>query len=224
MLLVLLGAGCASYEIKVDAMKRPGPVNPELTSFKIENRNPTLAGDSLRYQELAKHIKTALSGHGMWEARDASSADMIIEVTCGMSEPKVTYDTIEVAVLERPSDTKRRDGTYGNSAVTVDANPTPETREAKDSMAFLDHDVPVVVREKHLSVSCHENKKNAEGTPSTDLWRVSVSIEDESKDLRDYLPVLASAMMEQIGRDTDGLVIDSLGKHDEAISFVKKGF
>jgi len=220
-LLASLVSGCASYDVKVDAFQRPGPVNEKLTSFKIQNHNPGVEPDSLRYEELAEHLKTALSGHGLWEAPSTGEADMIVEVDYGL-ESHVVFDEVDVPVFE-PEGTAAARETAANSAA---ANPQPQLPPGyagKELAGLETAGLPVVVHEKHLSVSCRENKAAAEGRAPVELWRVSVSIENEDKDLRTYLPILASAAMQQIGRTTDGLVTETMSKHDDAIDFVKKG-
>lgn len=222
VVLASIGGGCASYTIKVDAIRRPGPVNAELTSFKIQNRIPTVGQESLRYNELADHIKTALSGHGLWEAPNADSADLIVEVDCGITSPRVVYASINVPVFGCPNDQPPESGAVnaGNSGAT---RLLPVSQGREELVDIGEVDVPVLVREKHMTVSCRENKVVAAGRPPAEIWRVSVSIEDEGADLRRYLPVLAAAMMEQIGRNTDGVVTDTMSKKDDAIGFIKKG-
>jgi hypothetical protein len=83
--------------------------------------------------------------------------------------------------------------------------------------------VPVQVYEKYLRISAHENKPAIEGKAPAELWSVNVSSEDESKDLRKYLPLLASASADYIGRDTTSEKIIKLKENDPRVGFVKKG-
>ena len=63
---VLFLAGCAnSYEVKIDSLSRP-KAEPAV-SYKIQNTNPLVADDSLRYKEAAGLVRTALSGKGLYE-------------------------------------------------------------------------------------------------------------------------------------------------------------
>ena len=215
VLLASIAGGCASYEIKVDAIKRPGRTDENLISFNIQNRNPAIEGDSLRHKELAGHIRTALSGHGWWEAPNANSAAMIVEVAYGIEPPRMVYDRVAVPVFEPDAEKASRTSSGTRLGPTVP--------NGKELVGFEHEYFPVVVREKHLSVTCRENKVVSDGRPPEEIWRVSVSIEDESKDLRGYLPILASAVMEQIGRNTSGVVAASMGRNDDAIGFIRKG-
>jgi hypothetical protein len=60
----------------------------------------------------------------------------------------------------------------------------------------------VTVYEKYVRISARENRPASEGRPPGELWSIHASTEDESKDLRKYLPILASATVDYIGSDT----------------------
>jgi hypothetical protein len=56
------------------------------------------------------------------------------------------------------------------------------------------------------------------------VWGVQVTSEDESRDLRKYLPVLIAASIEYIGKDSNGEIKTiKVNEKDPAIAFVKKG-
>jgi hypothetical protein len=190
-------SGCASCDLKIDSIARSEALR-EGMSFAIRNNNPEIASDSLRFQEAARHIATALSGHGFWQAPASVTPDMVVDIDYGSAPSRVAFDTL-----------------YSAGA--------PMT--AEDAAASTDPEevfIPVVLHEKHLSVVCRENKPAAEGKPPQELCRVDVAIEDESHDLRAALPVLASAVMEYLGENTKGTVAVANPSPD-AISFVKKG-
>ncbi len=50
-----------------------------------------------------------------------------------------------------------------------------------------------------------------------------MSSEDESDDLRKYLPILASASVDYIGKDTGSKQTVKLKETDPVVDFVKKG-
>src|SRR4051812_46321867 len=79
----LLAGGCAThYEVKVDAVSQPQA--REVTSYKIKTKTPSSESDTLRAQEAAVFVKTALSGRGLYEAADTETADMIVVVDYGI--------------------------------------------------------------------------------------------------------------------------------------------
>jgi hypothetical protein len=207
--VLALGAGCATkYEVKVTSICRPNPATHEIASYDIRAKAPVPEEDSLRYKEAAKQIKTALSSKGLYEAPSPAAADMVVEIEYGMAPPKVKYEPCNRPIIARPKD-------LPDGRATMD--PT------KEVVGYEDFVYPVVTREKHLSVCGRENKQPGEGRPPAEIWRVEVSISDESHDLRGYLPILASAAMDEIGRNSDGTATTTLKENDESIRFIKKG-
>jgi len=217
-------AGCAStYEVKVDAVRRPSPEARNLSSYQIRSSNPGVDPQSLRYKEAAKHVKTALSASGLFEAPVAASADLIVEIDYGVEPPHEKLEEIEVPVIEEvPVGPPRNEA----AALNSDGSPVNSSgeRNARECVGSAAATRRVVVCEKYMSVSGRQNKAAVEGQPPAELWRVHVSIEDESKDLRDYLPILASVAMDQVGKDTFGGQLETLSGKDEAIRFIKRGF
>jgi len=199
-----LAGGCRTYDVKLDSVNRSDPPAADHTSYTIRNKNPAVATDSLRYQEAARRIKTALSSRGLWEAPNPSAADMIVELDYAIESAHTIYRAVEVPVY-------------------VPTCPAVGQMPARELVGYEHGAMPVVVREKHLSVSCRENEPAVEGRPASDLWRISVSIEDERTDLRECLPVLAAVVMDQLGKTSDGATVKQVGQNDQAIAFIKRG-
>ncbi|HVS53523.1 MAG TPA: hypothetical protein VHD62_14305 [Opitutaceae bacterium] len=224
LLVVFAAGGCASnYAVKVDAVRRADPTGQKYSSYRIHPKNAALDPESLRYKDAAQHVKTALSANGLFEAPTPASADLIVEIDYGVEAPRERVEEVEVPVLNAASDPgvlqpapmRNADGSYRadmpNGELACDGGETMlETRR-------------VTVCEKYISVDGRENRAAAEGQPPAELWRVHVSIEDESRDLRAYLPMLLSVAMDEIGKDTDGGQVVTLSEKDEAIQFIKRG-
>ncbi len=221
----LLSLGCSTnYELLVDSISRQPLPAGQSASYRIKNSNPAIAEESLRYQEAAEHIKTALSGRGWWEAPNTASAALIVELDYGIGPPHLVPREINVPIYGNVQDLKGQ---------TVTIRPRREGLGDLDEgalggdddqvLGYTSRTVPTVVFEKHLLVTCSENKPALATEPSAALWRVSVSIEDPSKDLRDYLPILASAVMTKIGSATDGVTMETLKSSDASIAFIKQG-
>lgn len=210
--LLPLGAGCASrsYKVRVNAIAHSSPA-AAAASYRIRNKNPAVDDRSLRYQEATRHIRTALSAQGMYEAPTSQMADMIVEVDYGIEAPRVKYNVYQVPVFGR----KSGEGNPG-LAESLDAS-------TKELLGYQPESFPVIVREKRLSVCARANRPPTESRPAEEYWRVDVAIEDKSHDLRGYLPILASAAMDHIGRNTDGEATTVLNSEDDAVQFVNKG-
>jgi hypothetical protein len=200
--LLAFSTGCTTHAAKVNAVTRSSiaRMRPGATSYRINQVNHASDDETLRVKEAARNIRTALSAHGLWEAPPTVPADLIVDINYGMESRMVDQEKT------RP--------VYGP---LVDGNGRMIGREL---IAFEKISDPHIVYDKHLSVACRETN-DAPDKPEGDLWRVTASIEDTSKDLREYLPILASAVMTRIEEATNGTVTER--PTAEAISFVKQG-
>ena len=57
----------------------------------------------------------------------------------------------------------------------------------------------------------------------SEIWSVRLSNEDQSKDLRKYLPILATASIDYIGKDSTTQKTVNIKETDPGIAFIKKG-
>jgi hypothetical protein len=227
----LLLVGCASgYDMKVDAISRPTDKPAPSISYEIHSTDPENPEDSLRFKEAAKFVKTALSGKGMYEAPDPEKADLIINIDYGISPPKPKMETrSEPVYVTVPGHTTYQTVQVGTSKngtplyQTVAVPGQPETQYLGDR----EYRVLVVDYEKYLRLSAHENQPDVEGHPAAEIWTIDITSEGESKNLRKYIPALAAASIDYIGKDTHGqqdihLKDENVDK-DGPIAFVKKG-
>jgi hypothetical protein len=223
--LMLLGSGCATtHEVKVDSLAKPQAENA--VSYEIKNRNPLVADDSLRYKEAAGMVKTALSGKGMYEAPPNTKPDMVVDLDYGVGPPQMRTETVsEPVYITVPGQIRTERVQVGTDSqgrpiyqtITVQDPPTTEFA------GFREYLVTVVVYEKYLKLSAHENKEAAEGRPPSEIWTVDVTSEGESRDIRKNLPVLVAASIDYIGKDTQGQKTIRIKDSNKDIAFVKKG-
>lgn len=210
LLSLLVLAGCettSTHQVKVEATMSPPPAGQEPKSFWIKSRQADPHVESLRYHEAVGHIKTALSGRGLYEAPNEAAADMVIELDYGVA-PKRT----RMAVEDSRRSAARPDGAGADAA-------TPVERRGE---VLID----VGIFRKHLTLEARQNRT---GTAAADpqapefLWRVKVENESEEKDLRKFVPILASATIDYIAHETGGtreIVVDENGRD---VAFVKRG-
>lgn len=196
-------------------------------SYRIESHNPGIDTSTLRYLEAENFVKTALSGKGMYEAPKPELADMVVELDYGIGPPLLSRKPVSEPIFENVPGVTRTETVQ--TGVDVRGNPifsTVISQEPSRQEYIGDRDsmVPVTLYEKHLTVTAHENKEAAEGKAPRTVWGVQVTSEDESKDLRKYLPVLIAASIEYIGKDSGGEIKTiRVNEKDPAIAFVKKG-
>ncbi len=228
LLMALLLQACnTTYEMQVDAIKNPRPVDPDADSYVLIPRDPAQDTSDLRYQETVKWIKTALSAKGMYEALDPLEADMVIEVDYGMEPPRQ-----EIRVVEIPEYvTVRGPGHWVKQAVY---DPTTKKtkivpvfipgRTSTELIGYSQQTQTITINEKYMVLTAKENKLAESGDAAAEeLWSVTVRNEDESTNLREYLPIMASAATDYIGEDTEKSTTVRLKSDDEVVAFVKQG-
>lgn len=210
MAAVLIGAGCAStYEVSVKATSRIAGVSPGGTSFVIHDPNRAALGE-LRTAEIGNALRTALSAHGLHEAADSKTADLVVEITYGIDPAKV-------------SRVEHQEFVFGRPVMPGDRLGPPPEGVARELMGYSQTVSTEFTREKHVSICARGVRGSAEEQLGEDFWRVHVVIANDSDDLRGHLPVLISAAMDYIGRTTDGEVTMAMRSDDDAIQFVQRG-
>lgn len=222
---ILLMAGCATTtEVKVDSLAKP---NAEAAiSYEIKNRNPLVTDDSLRYKEAADHVRTALSGRGMYEAPPGVKPDMVVDLDYGIGPPVSKRETVSEPVYitipgrirtERVQVGTDQQGRPIFQTITIQEPPTTEFA------GFREYQITVTVYEKYLKLSARENAPQVEGRPPNEIWTVDVTSEGESRDLRGKLPILVAASIDYIGKDSQGQKTIRIKDTDADVAFVKKG-
>jgi hypothetical protein len=207
----LLAGGCASvYEVTVDATVQATGISSPRTSFRIHDPQAGPGPRTLRHQEIASQIKTALSAQGLYEAPDVESADIVVEISYGIEPPRVQRIGYQEFI-------------YGRPVPATERQALPPEGVAREMMGYTAIASVIVVREKHLSICARQNSSRESAQPAADIWRVHVSLENESDDLRRHLPILASAAMDHLGRSTNGPAKLTLRSNDEAVRFIRDG-
>lgn len=223
--LAFVTAGCASssYNVKVDAISKPVP--PATQSYKLKSKDPRLGEENLRYREAAEFVRTALSGKGLYEAATEAKADMIVELDYGMDAARSKPERVSVPVYAQVG-----------GGVRYESVPVTDSRGNTSFRTVAVYDAPrselvsydtmirqVAVYEKYLKITARENKAASEGRPPAELWSIHASAEDESKDLRKYLPIMASATVDFIGQDSSTQKSVKVKGDGPGVVFIRKG-
>jgi hypothetical protein len=225
--LVALATGCSTstYKVKVDAITKADAVKSDAQSYRIKSKNPSVGEENLRYKEAADYVKTALSGKGLYEADSEDKADMIVELDYGMEAPRTKIERVSVPVYAQVGGGVRYDqvpvtDARGNTTMRTVAVYEPPRNEL---VGYDNVPKQVTIYEKYLRISARENKVASEGRPPAELWSVQASAEDESKDLRKYLPIMASATMDLIGQDSTNQKEIKVKADGAEVEFLKRG-
>jgi hypothetical protein len=224
-LSVLLAAGCSTpgHQVKIDAISKPA-ARGDSQSFRLKSKDPRLGEENLRYKEAADFVRTALSSKGLYEAPSEERADMIVELDYGMEAPRSKMERVSVPVYAQVGGAVRYESvpvtdSRGNVSHRTVAVYEPPRNEL---MGYDEQPRLVTIYEKYLKISARENKPAAEGRPPAELWSIHASAEDESKDLRKYLPIMASATMDYIGQDTSTQKIVKVKADGQDVDFIRR--
>ncbi|MEO5960282.1 MAG: hypothetical protein ABIZ49_13255 [Opitutaceae bacterium] len=224
--IALIASGCntsSTHAIKVDAIAKP--TAGEAQSYRIKSKDPRLGEENLRYREAADFIKTALSGKGMYEATADDRADVIVELEYGLDAPRTKLESRSVPIYAQVGGGVRYEtipttDSRGNTTMRSVAVYEPPRSELVGYDEMMGQ---VTIYEKYLRITARENKASNEGRPPPELWSVHVSAEDESKDLRKYLPVMASATIEYIGKDSTNQKVVKVREDGPGVDFIRRG-
>lgn len=221
-----LAAGCASrstYQVKVDAITKPAPA-PAI-SYALKSKDPRLGDESLRYREAADFVRTALSGKGLYEAPNEESADMVVELDYGMEAPRTKLERVSTPVYAQVGGRVRYDSVPVMDARGNTSFRTVAVYEQPRSELIGYDDIPrqITVYEKYLKITARENKPMVEGRPPAEVWSIHATAEDDSKDMRKYLPILASASMDYIGQDSTNQKIVKVRADGPGVDFIRRG-
>ena len=225
-------AGCktSTYTLQVDAITRPaetGETVKSAGSYHIREDGLQPESSELRFKEVSDFIRTALSGKGMYEAPQREQADIIITIDYGMEAPRIRFDTMTRPVYVETKDqvTVSKEPVRDSSGMIVGYRDITILEKAGGSeiLGMKTEIVPEIVYEKYLKISARENVQTAEGRAPAEVWSVNVSAEDTSKELRKYIPIMASATADYIGTNTKTAVPVKVGENDDAVKFVKRG-
>ena len=222
---LLVGGGCNSastYQVKVDAISKPAA--PAKQSYALKSKDPRLGEENLRYKEAADFVRTALSGKGLYEAPNADVADMVVELDYGLEAPRSKVERVSTPIYAQVGGGVRYDSVpvtdaRGNVSYRTVAVYDPPTSEL---IGYDEVPRQITIYEKYLKITARENKPAAEGRPPTELWSIHASAEDESKDLRKYLPIMASATVDYIGQDSSNQQLVKVRADGPAVDFIRK--
>ena len=228
--LPFLGGCTSAYYVQVDAISqaaRPGVDTSAARSYRIASADPSQDAGSLHYKEVIGYIRAALSAKGMYEAPDPAKADIVVLIDYGMNQPRVKFERIAEPIFEDSGGRMvSQTVSVTDKATGLNSGPFTVTSYQPPVVTMIgmgDRIAPIVVYEKYLNVSARSNQTEPEGRAPPEVWSVNVSAEDESKELRKYLPLLAAATADYIGTNTREEKEVKLQEGSDSVAFIKKG-
>lgn len=213
---VLLLASCSStpHSVRIEAQSNPPPPGtPPAQSFWIRSRQRDPSVETLRYREAVGHIKTAMSGRGLYEAPSEESADMVIELDYGVRSRRTRFDVDPSPAPAKAARAKERPKD-GAKAADGEVAPSTDRREIEMDTEYF---------EKHVVIEARARNRPADATGPEFLWRVTAQNVSTSDDLRKYVPILAAATIDYLGKETAGAREIEVDEHGVDVTFVRKG-
>jgi hypothetical protein len=183
--------------IKVNAVALEAPKKG--TAFALVPARGAVDDSTLLYAEAARVVTNALQTKGMFAAARVEQADVVIELDYGMAPPRNARG--EVVPVAAPREVR--------AGVPTETDVANLRSVARGPL------------EKHLVLTARETKRADDDPPRT-LWKVELSTVDLSNDLRKYLPLLATAALDQIGVDTGGDELVRVDENDKSVKLVRK--
>ncbi len=185
--------------IKVNAVALEAPKKD--TAFTIVPVRGSVDDSTLLYAEAARVVTNALQTKGLHAAPSVEQADFIVDLDYGMAAPRsLGHVVVEPTELPKPV----------RAGVPTETDITNLRSSARGPI------------EKHLVLTAREVKKVGDDEPPRTLWKVELSTVDLSNDMRRYLPLLATAALDQIGQDTGGDQLIRVDENDKSMKLVKR--
>lgn len=221
--LVALSGCTRTYSVKVDAIHNPQVVGGH--SFKIVGKQAGMDETDPAFRQASRLVKTALSGHGMYEAPEPDEAEVVVEIDYGIGPRRLKIE-------REPTSLEMRDPLARIGLADYQRNPmgrprmtTMDGREIQEILPSESEERIVSEYDKHLSISAREAVPASEqgDKRARELWRVEVSIRDEDSELSELLPVLAGAASDYIGAKTDARETIRVAEKGDSVTFVQGG-
>jgi hypothetical protein len=221
--LALLCGGCANtYRFQVDAVAQRGQTQEPRYSYRLVPAMPDSDVNSLLSRRLARHLKTALSSKGLFEAPAGVEPALKIAFYTRLEGPFVVTHTVTEPVVR-----------YGLVS-TMDGSPVEGPGANAPSGGAVEMGPPeygpsrLVVRQvreyrKSLRLTAHRAGQAVAAAPAEPLWSVSVETQDESRNLDRYVHLMVAAAMDAIGEDLKTPRRLRLTDRDGRVLFVQTG-
>ncbi len=196
--------GCGTtHTVKVDAISSPATGNA-FESYTIVASPSSESSSSDSYLQITQQVKTALSGKGWYEAGSINQADLLIELSYGVSRPQIDFKIISPMEL---SMTGKVSKSSSHRLVSRDGFPV----------------VPVTKYEKFITLTAWQNNGEYLYDENPQIWNVRVKIHDESNDLEENTAILLAAAIPYMGEDSGHIQEVKVSANNPSVKFISTG-
>lgn len=181
LLVALLGTGCQTvHEVTVDAISNPRMKNLG-ESYQLEVIDPSGGVDAELTAMAVAAIKDTLGARGLYEAPPGGKPDTIITYTFGVGHGHINIVTQQ------------------NTDLLL--GPMIST-QSTSSKAVVVYDKFVELSAREAIITPDPDRPGAPPRKGEELWNIRATIVDSKATLVPYLPSLASACIDYVGRNT----------------------
>lgn len=221
----LLAGGCATtYQVEVSALANPALAAVKRTyTFASTGAKGRQPGD-LQFQEVLRHVQSALASRGFHEAGNATDNELNIFVDFGIGDPvsrTYTFTSPIYAELGGGYSSRTRQTTDAAGKTTT----TTETVRVPGRYERVGTDVStntITTYRKHLRLSARQNESGVSPERGREVWTVTAICDDQRADLRAALPLLAAAIAPYVGADTGRAIVIEFEEKDGALTPVRR--
>jgi len=219
--LLALSSCTQSYNFKVDAISS-AQVQTE-GSFYLVSGNPELKESDLRFKEAATYTQTALEGKGYRKAKDLATADIVVELSFGVGEPR------EIMEYRSYPETYWHPGfsyaiqlpIYDKGGLIIGYQTRMVREPARSYTHWSEYMDSSTVFEKYLKLEAFDNRLGSASQEPQQLWSVVITNADFSDNIREYLPFMIAVALPYMGQDTSSQIYTSIRVDDPTVAFIR---
>lgn len=211
---LLLGGCASSYNVRVDALRMAD--QPAEKSYTL-TKGPEVKGGDLFYNEVSRYVMRALETRGY--SAGGAGVNYLIEVDYGMAEPQTNIIEDREPIYDyvgggyRTIRQEVSDGAGGTKVITTRIHEEPR----RVLTGYRTTTRPVTIYPKYLSLTAYNPKKSQE------YWKVSATTRDRNDDIRFYIPIMTTALINSIDSDSGRRKTIRIKEDDAALQYIRTG-
>lgn len=194
-------AGCASPPVvAVDGYASPGAKRGG--AYVLLPADPRVPEGDLRQQAHAQLVEAALASAGWTRVRDRASADLLLRMRAGVSEPLTElreFDSPEFGVTGQHLMQTRETDASGRTTLRTQVTPTyGQTGYTRRTAVHVSYALS-------LQLDAYDLRRPGPDGEPPQVWKIRLAMRDAKGDLRSALPLMMKAAGPYLATDTGGV-------------------
>lgn len=222
VVLALLLTGCeTSHKFVISAMNQPASLG-QYRTYALASSPDTPAAESLLFREAARYLDAALLNAGFRPASSVATAEILIEVGFGVSQPQTAIRQSREPLYVQTADRYTRrivqvQGSDGKIETRAVYTYQPGFRTVA---GWTDSIQAETVYDKHLKLIAYRPTTVGGEERHQEVWNVEVSNRNSNRDLRYFIPRLVTAAMDYFDADTGSLITRTITDSDPNLRLI----